>query len=95
VIVALFTAFFGMLLTHAMNHVEPRQIAGVIDPLLLAICFLASHGGPAIDDAAIRRGRISQATTWITSWDEKVNPLSLFVGADRSRRITPSSSALF
>ena len=30
VIVALFTAYLGVLLTHAMVHLEPRQIAGVM-----------------------------------------------------------------
>ena len=40
VIVALFTAYLGVLLTHAMVHLEPRQVAGVVGiPLLLAICF--------------------------------------------------------
>jgi hypothetical protein len=40
VIVALFTAYLGVLLTHAMVHLEPRQIAGVMGiPLLLALCF--------------------------------------------------------
>ena len=34
------TAYLGVLLTHAMVHLEPRQVAGVVGiPLFLAICF--------------------------------------------------------
>jgi hypothetical protein len=45
VIVALFTAYLGALLIHAMVHLEPRQIAGVVGiPLLLALCFWHRRG---------------------------------------------------
>lgn len=41
VIVALFTCFLGVTLAHAMIHLEPRQIAGVMwIPLLLGLDFL-------------------------------------------------------